>query len=265
MDLSPDLEKCVAASMDLDDTALLPYLPEIFQDWYELGSNPEALANLVLGLFPDAQPFSFLELGCGKGALSHRLAAHPQARGLGIDAVEGFIHEARTRALELGVAGRIRFECGDVREELSGLGSFDVVILGSTGLFFPTLGELLRALRPRLGHQGFLVLDHGYKKEDTPDIEGLTRAETLEIVRAENWQVLQEVAEGLEMSLPVEIQVSRLESSLRRLTAKYSHLAAYFTAYLENQKAAYTSLANDFINTALILRPIELPNPSTVE
>jgi cyclopropane fatty-acyl-phospholipid synthase-like methyltransferase len=64
-----------------------------------------------------APPRRLLEAGCGNGANAVALArAFPELEVLGVDYVEEMVAHARVNAEAVGVAGRVRFEHGDVLE-----------------------------------------------------------------------------------------------------------------------------------------------------
>lgn len=74
-----------------------------------LSPRPETenLVDLGLGLLPEGQAASVLDLGVGSGAiLLSILAERPAAKGLGIDASEEALAVARENAANLGLEGR---------------------------------------------------------------------------------------------------------------------------------------------------------------
>jgi 2-polyprenyl-3-methyl-5-hydroxy-6-metoxy-1,4-benzoquinol methylase len=70
------LTENIVRSLDGSDVALRPFLPELLQDLWEIGSSAETMLALMkkhaLHLLPP--PRKILDLGCGKGAISIPIA-----------------------------------------------------------------------------------------------------------------------------------------------------------------------------------------------
>jgi len=63
----------LARSLSAGTTELLPYLPYILQDYWELGSDPEVMVQLVKKYVNLSNNTRILDLACGKGAVSIKL------------------------------------------------------------------------------------------------------------------------------------------------------------------------------------------------
>ena len=101
----------------------------------------------VLDALRDARPARLLDLGCGTGQLTSRLAARfPPARVVGCDFSAGMLDRAgsRGRAIDL-----VQSDAGDLP---FAAGSFDVVVSTEAFHWFPdqgaALAECFRVLRP---------------------------------------------------------------------------------------------------------------------
>lgn len=156
------LDESVVTAMDGSDVALIPFLPYILQDTWEIGADPAVVIGLVRKNTADHSRLKVLDLGCGKGAISVRLAREFSCSCLGIDALKDFINEARQKAAEYGVAHLCRFERGDIRTRVRGLSDFHVIVLGAIGPVFGDYCETLTALSPSLSRKGIIVIDDGY-------------------------------------------------------------------------------------------------------
>ncbi|MFC7491721.1 MULTISPECIES: SAM-dependent methyltransferase [unclassified Knoellia] len=120
----------------------------------------EARADALVGRLAAAAPSTVLDVGCGWGELLVRVgAACPEVSALGVDTEERHLERARSRAVELAVADRVRFENrpGDQLTEPA-----DVVIcIGSSHAFGDTAAEALVGLRKLVRPGGRLVLGEG--------------------------------------------------------------------------------------------------------
>jgi len=148
----------VAATLECEPE-LLPYLPEILQDFDELGSDPQRLIECLEAGHAAAGIRDALDLCCGKGATSIALARRFGIRVDGIDAIEAFLESARAAAVDAGVAERCRFATADLCAVVTRPASYDLVIFGSVG---PILGGITRTvahLMTPLRSRGWLLFD----------------------------------------------------------------------------------------------------------
>ena len=130
------IEESVVMAMDGSDKEIFPYMPYILQDLWEMGSDPDTIITLINNNFDNHVNLKVLDLGCGKGAVSIKIADKFKCNCHGIDAVEDFIHFARQKAVEYKVDRLCSFEAGDIRESIDELSVYDVIILGSIGPVF---------------------------------------------------------------------------------------------------------------------------------
>jgi len=160
------IDLCIVRSLDGSDVALLPYIPYLLQDIWEIGSSADHLCRLIEKNDLTHRIKKGLDLGCGKGAISITMAKRFGWTMHGIDAMSDFIDEAKQRAETLKINSRVSFEVADLRLRLRTLGEYDLIILGSIGPVLGTIQETLSAVRPSLNQPGYVLLDDGYAKED---------------------------------------------------------------------------------------------------
>jgi len=139
--------------------------PKKADDWNALAyarhsSLQEAMASEVLGrleLPPDAR---VLDVGCGEGKLSARIADRvPEGRVLGVDASPDMIDFA-TRHFAVGgsqARANLRFEVMDARA-LDFHGEFDVVVSFNALHWVPEQASALRGIAAALQPQGRAML-----------------------------------------------------------------------------------------------------------
>ena len=99
----------------------------------------------TLGLSPDR---TVLEVACGSGGVTCRMALETGARSIGVDLVPHAIEAARRRAQELGVTERATFHVADARRALPFPdASFDALFCNDSFNHFPRRAEVLREWR----------------------------------------------------------------------------------------------------------------------
>jgi len=156
------VEKSVVEALDGTDSNLFPFLPYILQDIWELGASPEAVLKLVKKHTINQSNLKVLDLGCGKGAVSIKLAKELNCQCHGIDAINEFIGEAKNKAREFNVEEYCSFESGDIRDRVHDLRGHDIIILGAIG---PVLGDYystLTKVSKCLNEGGLIIIDDGY-------------------------------------------------------------------------------------------------------
>jgi SAM-dependent methyltransferase len=133
-----------------------------------------------------------LDVGCGPGELLVRMAQRTGCSGLGVDASELVVAEARRRAQARAPGAGLRFVAGDAQDLVEGDAAFTAACcLGSThalGGLGPTLARLAGAVGPagavlladgfwaRRPDPAYLEALGGAGEEELPDLGGLLRA-----------------------------------------------------------------------------------------
>jgi SAM-dependent methyltransferase len=245
------LEKSVALAMDGgSDDRVVPFLPFIFQDVWELGADPELVVDLVRRRARDPACLRVLDLGCGKGAVTVRLARAFGCRCLGLDAIAEFVAFAEAKAAEAGVARLCRFEVADIRERIEVLGRFDVIVLGAIGPVFGDYRTTLGTLESHLSEGGLVIVDDGYLPDESPAAhpEVLKRGEMLRQIAAAGMRIVEEVPvpDGALASLN-ETLFRALERRCAELAGLHPERKDVFEGYVRRQVEENAFLEGDVV------------------
>ncbi len=109
-----------------------------------------------------------LDLCCGKGEMLCTWALEHGIEGTGVDISEVFLDAAHERAVELGAAGRVRFEKGDAGAYRAEPGSYDIVsCLGATWIGGGVEGTV-KLMLPALAEDGILLVGEPYWTDEPP-------------------------------------------------------------------------------------------------
>jgi len=242
------LTESVARAMDGSDSRIVPFLPYILQDSWELGTDPGIVTGLVRRHARDHSRLRVADLGCGKGAVSVRLAEELGCRCLGIDGIREFVDCAETKAREAGVSRLCLFEVGDIRERIENLGRFDVIVLGAIGPVFGDYRATLATLSPHLGEGGLIVIDDGFLPDDSASThpQVLKRGEAMSQIAAAGMRLVEEVPVGGET---LKSQNERVFRDLRKrcleLMARFPERKALFEDYIRRQTEENAFLEDD--------------------
>jgi ubiquinone/menaquinone biosynthesis C-methylase UbiE len=240
------LDECVVQAMDGDQKALFSFLPYIVQDLWEFGTNADHVVELIAKHLP-MQEFNLLDLGCGKGAVGIKAAKKFQCRVLGIDAVEAFIEEAKTKADHWGVTAFCNFSVGDIRKQLPVSETFEVIVLGAIGPVFGDYASSLQKLLPMLSCDGILIIDDAWINDASEFTHStiLKRSQILMQVENAGMKVLEvdQFEHPFVESLNNEIY-DAVERRCLELAQKFPSKANLFYAYLDRQRSE-----NDVLET----------------
>lgn len=255
---SKSLEESVAQAMDGGPcTEIVPFLPYILQDVWEIGTSAAIVTGLVRRHMGKRAGLRVLDLGCGKGAVAVMLARELGCRCLGIDAIGEFVGFSRAKAREFAVEQLCRFETGDIRERIKTLGRFDVIVLGAVGPVFGDCLATLAALSPHLRPEGMIVVDDGYLPDDSPHARPLIlkRGEMLRQIAAAGMRLAEEVIFGRDEMAEMNGAIFRhLELRCRELMALHPDKRELFADYVRRQVEENDALENKVVCALLAIK-----------
>ncbi|MBN2411231.1 methyltransferase domain-containing protein [candidate division KSB1 bacterium] len=162
--MSGKTNKTVADSLETDEL-LLPHMPFLLRDIWALGCSLQPILDSIAALNLSPGNTAVLDLGCGKGAVSVRIASEFGFNVTGIDLMQPFLEDARKKAGEYHVSHLCEFIHKDIIEYVSAEHAFDLVVLASLGGVFGTLRDTVSRLRSQVKAGGYMIYDDGYLKQ----------------------------------------------------------------------------------------------------
>lgn len=123
--------------------AHLPHVPRVHPLWREWRLRAESARRLYGYLAQLQRPIKLLDLGCGNGWLSNRLASLPNCQVWGVDRNQVELEQA---ARVFGNSNRVAFAEADIFCPPFPAESFDVIIVASAIQYFADLPLLVRQL-----------------------------------------------------------------------------------------------------------------------
>lgn len=253
-----NLDQSITKSLDCDDISILPHLPYILQDFWEMGSYAEPIITMIKKHTTDYSNLKLLDLGCGKGAVTINIARKLKCNCRGIDAVREFIEVAEQKAQEFGVDNLCSFEQGDIREWVKSAAKFNVIILGSIGPIFGKISETIAQLKNCLEENGIIIIDEGYIL-NIPDGESSPfefKTDIIEEVKREGVSLFDEIIHKNEEEVFDEYDNELIKLSQRcdELAELYPDKAECFENYKKKQSAEYDTLKTDFISSTMVFK-----------
>ena len=262
--MNDKLKQQVAKSLTAEDAELLPFLPYLLQDLWELGSDPGEIAGLLKKHLPRAAKAKILDLCCGKGAVSVALARELGAMVKGVDMMPEFLEYAREKAAEAGVGHLCEFELRDAKEAVKTERGYDCVVYGAAG---DALGEpavIPRKLRDTVKTGGLVVIAEGYLREGASNrdykwqsYEIPDRARYMEYFEAAGLELVEEIAHPSETEEDFYAsETAAMEARCRELAAKYPDKRGMFEKYIEAQRGEVDDITNRFVPATWVLRKL---------
>ena len=254
------LEESIAAAMDAQqDTAIIPFLPYILQDFWEIGTPTEIVINLIQNNCKNQSTLNVLDLGCGKGAVSVQLATALKCNCYGIDGISEFIETAKAKAREYEVSTLCRFEVGDVRTKIDKIDKFDIIILGATGPIFDDYYTALTALSQHLTDEGIIIVEEGYI-DDMSTIQHPTysfRKELLKQFEQAGMELVDETVGQYGEWADIAKDMEKIVARCNELKAKYPEKSSLFENYVQNQASEYDVLENEMSGSIMVLKKMK--------
>lgn len=251
------IEESVVVAMDGSDVALVPFLPYILQDVWEIGANPRAIINLIKKHCTDTKELRVLDLGCGKGAVSVNVSRELGCFCYGIDAIPEFVEYARQKAIEHHVSHLCRFETADIRGMVNSFTDYGVVILGAIGPVFGDIFATLSTLKNCINDKGLFIIDDGYI-DDSSDFTHpliLKKSELQrQIEKAGMILVEDDIMSSEKIKVDDEVIFDSLKNRCWELIEKYPDKKELFLDYIKRQEIENDVLENKIVGTTMVIR-----------
>lgn len=250
------LEEKLAKSLTAESTELIPYLPYLLQDLWEMGSSPGDILEVITKHIFVSEKTRVLDLACGKGAVSVKLAGQLGCHIKGIDIIPEFIDYAIGKSREFGVEDLCEFAAGDITQSVKTEKDYDIVILGSAGDVLGNPEETITLLKNTIKKGGYIVIDDAYgngNNENYPD-----REQWLEIFNNTGVRLVDEkIIEDDEMTSLNNEQQALIMKRAGELKGRLPEKAHLFDGYILSQQEECDELENEISGVTMLLQAID--------
>ena len=246
--MSDRTDHSIADSFEVPEN-MLPHIPYLLQDLWALGSSVEYIVESIGALNLNPRQAAVLDLGCGKGAVSIKIASQFGMNVVGVDAMPAFLEDARKKAITYNVTPLCEFINQDILKYVSVNHSFDVVILASLGGVFGSFTDTVSILRNQVRSNGYMLIDDGYLR----NIDVLRRngyqhykkhGSTVRELTAFKDLLIKEI-NTTDLSSKINNEyIQAIEKRGRELIAKYPELSRDILGYIHLQKEECDIIAN---------------------
>ena len=257
--MDKDTAQKLAQSLTADSADIIPFLPYLLQDLWELGSSAAEMLALLRQHVTVSPGFAALDLGCGKGAVSVALASQLGVRCRGNDIMDDFICTAKQKAAEYGVSHLCEFIVGDIKKAVLTERDYDLVIYGAAGDVLGTRAQILHALKSAVRPGGYILLDDAYRPDDAENpLSG-------EYPALAEWRALIEraglslvaLSEAAERPEDDERNFACIRRRAQELMQTYPQHRDMFERYVQNQRDEYDDLAERLVGAVFLLQKPE--------
>jgi SAM-dependent methyltransferase len=242
------------------DPEIVPFVPELFADFDELGSFPQTIVALVRDVHPPDATIRVLDLGSGLGAVSRAIAREFRCRVTGVEMLAAFVTEAGRRAEAAGLGHLCHFRCDDIRDFLATDHGFDVALLLSVGDALGPMDESVGRMRRSVRPGGYLIIDDGYATDDEPkSFPGYEYLETHEKVIARLTSHGDELIRELtvrpeELREQNRVYTERIAGRVRKLSLEHPEHREAFERYLDRERQECALLEGHVVCATWLLR-----------
>ena len=194
-----------------------------------------------------------------KGAFTVKIAHKLNCLCHGMDELADFIDYAEKKAVEYHVDHLCSFEVGDIRERITKLPSFDIIILGAIGPVFGDYFSTLTKLSACLDPAGIVIIDDGYI-EKTSDYEHpliLKREVIHKQIESSGMKLIDEVIiPGNSIKDSDDFVFVNLEKRCKELIIKFPDEKQLFENYIKKQKEENYILENLVICSTMVIKSL---------
>jgi len=256
------IEQKLAASLTAETTELLPYLPYLLQDIYELGSSPRDMADLIKTYTNFSAETRVLDLGCGKGAVSLFLARELGIQAKGIDLIPEFISEAREASGKYGVEHLCQFTVQDINESVKTERGYDIVILGAVGDVLGEPAMTLKKLTQVIRKSGYILIDEAYLVGAQDEVryknyEYLTLPQWKKLFKELNLELIASKDSDTNSYADINDCNNRMiKNRASELAAKHPAKKHLFEGYVKTQEMECDDLDDTVIGVTWLLRSV---------
>lgn len=248
------VEEKLAKSLTSESTEIIPFLPYLLQDLWELGSSPKDIIAMLAGHIKMSEKIKVLDLACGKGAVSVQLAKAFGCMVKGVDIIPEFIDYAKQKAGEYKVENLCVFETGDINESVKVEKDYDIAILGAVGDVLGNPEETLCKLKGTIKKGGHIIIDDAYASSDTGN-GYMTKDQWLSAFRRTGLMPVDEAFNNEEELKSLnDCQQGFIRKRAAELIEKHPDKAHLFKSYVECQQAECDELENDIEGVTMLLR-----------
>jgi len=256
--MTKETQELLARSLTAETTELLPFLPYLLQDLWELGSEPGDIVKLIEKHVPGGTESKVLDLACGKGAVSINVAKSLGLNIYGFDLITEFIEYAKEKAKELSVDGLCSFIKADANDVVNTEKNYDCTIFIAAGNILGNPRETLIKLKQTVKPGGYIILvdaflpDGGNSENVKCDCEYISHKQWLSLFEESGLEVIEELLDKGEYDFDTDNK--NINKRVNELILKYPEKRVIFEEYIKSQLNECDDLQDTVVGVTWMLQ-----------
>lgn len=251
-----NVEEKLARSLTGESTAIIPYLPYLLQDLWELGAMPSEINHLISRYIPITKDTRILDLACGKGTVSINLSKSFGCRVKGIDIIPEFIDYAVKKAYEHGVENLCHFQVEDINQSIKTEKNYDIVVYAAVGDVLGDIYETIVKLKDTVVRGGYILIDDSYSSQVNHEIYA-SRQQWLTAFRDTGVRLVAEkTMDENSMEAINQYNQNCIIKRAQELQAANPDQADLLATYIQSQQAEINDLQGDITGVVWLLQVI---------
>lgn len=251
-----NVEEKLVKSLTGGTTAIIPYLPYLLQDLWEMGSSPKEINDLISTHIPVNEKTRILDLACGKAAVSIHLAKAFGCQVKGIDIVPEFIAYAVKKANVYGVDSLCQFEVQDINKSVENERGYDIVVLAAIGDVLGNILETITKLKGTVHKNGYLLIDDAFSNQDGHKTY-FSQEQWLSAFRDAGVRLIAEkTIDDQTMESVNQYNQTYIVKRAHELQKLHPDQADLFADYIQRQQAECEQLQNDVTGVIWLLQVV---------
>jgi len=241
---------------------MIPFIPYLLQDLWALGSSPHLIIKILKSLnLPESS--KVIDLACGKGAVSCKIADELRFKVLGIDLFGPFIDIAKQKAEKYKVEKLCTFRVEDADTAVNTYKNFDVIILASAESLLGNIENSILSLRKCVRQNGYIIFDGSYLLEDAridnPDYAVIKNYKsTVTALRSQGDEIVQEVFIPAEETKKVNDEYTELiRIRAEELSIRHPDKENLLLDYVRKQEEECKIIENEIAGCIWCIRKIK--------
>lgn len=264
--MNHEVEEKLALALSAETTELLPFLPYLLQDFWELGSDPQVMAEQIKKHISLSEGTKILDLACGKGAVSVQVAQGLGVHVKGVDIIPAFIEFAVQKAKEHHVSHLCEFVVEDINETVQKESGYDCVIFGAVGNVLGDLHspvETLNKLKLTVKPGGYILLEDGYLPDHGKQADlrysgavYLYKQQWLDAFQAAGLELVEIASGHSEGNLDSDTGLAAITARAHELMEQHPDQKDILEGYVRSQQNEYEDIDDSLVCVTWVLKKL---------
>lgn len=255
-------EEKLASSLTAENIEIIPYLPYLLQDIWDLSGSSKDIIKLINNNIAITNKIRVLDLAGGKGGVSIPLAKELKVHLKLVDIIPEFIEEAREKAKIYNLKkNTYELEVDDANNTVINERNWDLVLFCGAGNILGSPEETISKLSKVIKSNGHIIFDEAYTKDNNEKEikykkqKYLTYDHWIEIFKSNNLEIVDKIlSDDKEFSKINKINTELITKRAEELKKKYPKRSYLFDNYIKSQKAEVYDLENNIMTLTWLLK-----------